>query len=65
MKKLGGNMKFTTWTGDKHGVAKKMITGGDNGSTQLSSGHCDGETEFMKWLFAQKRSANRINREKE
>jgi len=42
-----------------------MITGGENGSTQLSSGHCDGETEFMKWLFAQKRSANSINREKE
>jgi hypothetical protein len=42
-----------------------MITGGDNGSTQLSSGRCDGETEFMKWLFAQKRSANRMNREKE
>ena len=65
MKKLGGNMKFTTWTGDRHGVAKKMIIGGDNGSTQLSSGRCDGETEFMKWLFAQKRSANRMNREKE
>ncbi|MDC0065564.1 dienelactone hydrolase family protein [Verrucomicrobia bacterium] len=65
IKKLGGNMKFTIWTGDRHGGAKKMITGGDNGSTQLSSGRCDGEKEFMKWLFAQKRSANRLNREKE
>ena len=65
MKKLGGNMKFTTWAGDRHGVAKKMITGSDNGSTQLSSDRCDGETEFMKWLFTQKRSANQQNSEKE
>ena len=56
MKKLGGNMKFTTWAGDGHGVAKKMIAGSDNGSTQLSSDRCDGETEFMKWLFAQKKA---------
>ena len=65
MKKLGGNMKFTTWAGDRHGVAKKMITGSDNGTTQLSSDRCDGETEFMKWLFAQKRSDNQQNSEKE
>ena len=65
MKKLGGNMKFTTWAGDRHGVAEKMITGSDNGSTQLSSDRCDGETEFMKWLFTQKRSANQQNSEKE
>lgn len=65
MKKLGGNMKFTTWAGDRHGVAKKMITGSDNGTTQLSSDRCDGETGFMKWLFAQKRSDNQQNSEKE
>ena len=65
MKKSGGNMKFTTWAGDGHGVAKKMITGSDNGTTQLSSDRCDGETEFMKWLFAQKRSDNQQNSEKE
>jgi hypothetical protein len=58
MKKLGGNMKFTTWAGDGHGIAQKMITGSDNGSTRLSSDRCDVETGFMKWLFAQKRSAN-------
>ena len=65
MKKSGGNMKFTTWAGDGHGVAKKMITGSDNGTTQLSSDRCDGETGFMKWLFAQKRSDNQQNSEKE
>ncbi|MHC4699633.1 MAG: carboxylesterase family protein [Planctomycetota bacterium] len=54
MKKLGGNMKLTTWAGDGHGVAEKMITGADNGSTQLSSDRCDGQPEFMKWLFAKK-----------
>ncbi len=52
MKQLGGNMKLTTWAGDGHGVAGKMITGGDNGSTQCSSDRCDGEPEMLKWLFA-------------
>lgn len=52
MEKLGGNMKLTTWAGDGHGVAEKMITGGDNGNTQLSSDRCDGESEFLKWLFS-------------
>jgi len=42
-----------------------MITGSDNGSTQLSSDRCDGETEFMKWLFTQKRSDNQQNSEEE
>jgi len=55
MKTLRGNMKLTTWAGDGHGVSAKMITGADNGSTQLSSDHCDPEPIFMKWLFAQKR----------
>ena len=55
MKKLGGNMKLTTWKGDGHGVSGKFITGADNGETQLSSKRCDPETDFMKWLFKQKR----------
>ena len=58
MQKLGGNMKFTVWTGDGHSVAMKMITGADNGSTQLSSDRCDPEPMFMKWLFAQKRTVD-------
>jgi predicted peptidase len=56
MKEIGGNMKFTTWDGDGHGVAAKMITGSDNGSTQYSSDRCDPEPEFLKWLFKQKLS---------
>ncbi len=58
MKKLGGKMKFTTWSGDGHGISKKMIIGGDNGSTQISSDRYDRETDFMKWLFKQRRSNN-------
>ena len=59
MKSLGGNMKFTTWEGDRHGgpVALKMVTGSDNGMTELSSDRCDPEPVFLKWLFAQKRIA--------
>jgi predicted peptidase len=56
MEKLGGNMKMTIWAGDGHGVAAKMITGGDNGSTRLSSDRCDPEPMFLEWLFAQRRS---------
>ena len=55
MKKLGGNMKLTTWVGDKHAVSDKMIIGADNGTTELSSGRCDKEPDFMTWLFAQSR----------
>lgn len=58
MKNLGGNMKLTTWVGDGHGVGSKWLVGGDNGRTELSSDRCDPEPVFMKWLFAQKRSAN-------
>ena len=58
MEKLGGNMKLTTWAGDGHGVAAKMITGSDNGSTQLSSDRCDPEPVFLKWLFAQRLQNN-------
>ena len=54
MQEIDGNMKFTTWVGDGHGVAPKMIAGSDNGSTQMSSDRCDPEPVFMKWLLAQK-----------
>lgn len=59
MKAIGGNMKFTTWVGDKHSgsVGLKSVKGGDNGTTEMSSDHCDPEPVFMKWLFAQKRAA--------
>ena len=53
MKRLGGNMKLTTWAGDGHGVAGKMITGGENGTTRCSSDRCDPEPEILRWLFAQ------------
>ena len=52
MKRLGGNMKLTTWAGDAHGVGAKMISGGDNGSTRCSSDRCDDEPEMLKWLFS-------------
>ena len=52
MKQLGGNMKLTTWTGDAHGVAAKMISGGANGSTKCSSDRCDTEPEMLRWLFS-------------
>ena len=55
MKRLGGNMKFTIWQGDNHGVSSKMIAGGNNGITHLSSDQCDEEPDFMTWLFAQSR----------
>ncbi len=56
MQELGGNMKLTTWSGDGHGVAEKMIPGADNGTTQLSSDRCDAETDMMTWLFSQRKS---------
>ncbi len=53
-KALGGNMKLTTFKGDGHGIAGKLIPGAANGTTQLSSDRCDPEPDFMKWLFAQR-----------
>ncbi len=53
MHRLGGNMKLTTWAGDGHGVAGKMISGGDNGSTRCSSDRCDEEPQMLQWLFSQ------------
>ena len=59
MKRLGANMKLTTWVGDDHRVSTtRLVAGGDNGRTQLSSERCDPEPDFMKWLFNQSR-ANR------
>jgi len=56
MKELRGNMKLTTWAGDRHNVAEKMIAGADNGTTEFSSEQCDKETDFMTWMFSQSRS---------
>jgi predicted peptidase len=53
MKRLGGNMKFTIWEGDNHGVSGKFIPGAKNGTTYTSSERCDSEPNFLKWLFAQ------------
>jgi predicted peptidase len=53
MKKLGGNMKLTTWAGDKHAVSGKMIVGAENGTTEFSSDRCDKEPDFITWLFSQ------------
>jgi len=55
MKRLGGNMKFTTWAGGKHGVSDKFIPGSDDGNTERSGKRCDKEQDFMTWLFKQKR----------
>ena len=57
MKELGGNMKLTTFAGDGHGIFGKIIPGAEDGSTLLSGDRCDPEPVFLKWLFAQKRTA--------
>ncbi len=59
MERLGGNMKLTTWAGDGHGVAEKMIRGGGNGSTRCSSDRCDAEPELLRWLFSQSLAAGK------
>ena len=55
LKALNGNMKLTSWKGDKHGVSGKFIPGAENGTTELSSDRCSKETDFMTWLFSQKK----------
>ena len=55
VKALGGNMKLTTWPGANHGVSGKFIPGEENSKTELSSEKCDKESDFLKWLFKQKR----------
>ncbi len=59
MERLRGNMKLTTWAGDGHGVAAKMILGGGNGGTRCSSDRCDEEPEMLQWLFAQSLAARK------
>lgn len=54
MQELGGNMKFTTWEGEGHGIPVKNFTGDTKGCTQFSSDQCDQEPVFLKWLFTQK-----------
>ena len=58
MQKIGGNMKLTTWKGERHGISIKNITENTKGSTQFSSDRCNPEPVFLKWLFAQKLSSN-------
>lgn len=55
IKKLGGVMKLTTWAGGTHAVSDKMIPGAENGTTECSSDRCSNETDFMTWLFLQKK----------
>ncbi len=59
MERLGGSVKLTTWAGDGHSVAAKMITGADNGSIRFSSGRCDPEPQLLNWLFAQSLAATK------
>jgi hypothetical protein len=60
MKKIGGNMKFTSWVGDKHSSNGdlKMVTGSKNGVTEFSGDSCDEEPIFLTWLFKQKLKKN-------
>lgn len=57
LKELGGNMKLTTWEGDNHGVSGKMIPGAENGKTEFSGDRCDPESDFLTWLFNQKKGS--------
>ncbi len=58
MSRLKGNMKLTTFAGDAHGTAAKMITGAENGNTLCASDRCDPEPETLKWLFQQSLSVD-------
>ena len=58
LKELGGNIKLTTFKGDEHGIAGKIIPGAENGSTRMSGERCDPEPDFLKWLFAQRLPSN-------
>jgi predicted peptidase len=57
IKALKGNMKLTTWHGGSHGVSGKFIPGDKDSTTELSSNRCDQETNFLTWLFKQKRNS--------
>lgn len=53
MRALGGNMKLTTWKGQGHGVAAKIIPGNKSNITELASDRCDPEPHVLTWLFKQ------------
>lgn len=55
MKEIGGNMKFTIWKGEGHGIPVKNYTENTKGNTQFSSEKCDPEPVLLKWLFKQKK----------
>jgi hypothetical protein len=56
MKKIGGNMKLTSWKGMGHGIPVMNFTEDTQGSTRLSSQSCDPEPLLLRWLFNQKLS---------
>jgi hypothetical protein len=53
MRALGGNMKLTTWKGQGHGVAAKIIPGNKGNITEFASDRCDSEPHVLTWLFKQ------------
>lgn len=55
MKQLNGNFKLTSWKGGNHGVSDRFIHGHSSGVTELSGPRCDPESQFMTWLFNQKK----------
>jgi predicted peptidase len=56
MKRLNGNFKLTTWQGGNHGVSDRFIHGHSSGVTLMSGSRCDQESQFMTWLFNQKKN---------
>ena len=56
MKAINGNFKLTSWTGGNHGVSDRFIPGHESGKTELSSSRCDPESDFLTWLFKQKKN---------
>ena len=55
MKALNGNFKLTTWKNGNHGVSDRFIPGDESGVTEQSSSRCDPESNFMIWLFSNKK----------
>lgn len=53
-KKVGGNMKLTTWKGKGHGIQGMFLKEDPSEQTQFSK-KSDREIDFMKWLFSQKK----------
>ena len=56
MKAINGNFKLTSWIGGNHGVSDRFIPGHESGKTELSSSRCDPESDFLTWLFKQKKN---------